>query len=153
MKDIKGYEGKYAVTEDGWVWSYKRQKFLSPRINNQGYYRVALCKDGEVKDFYIHRLVAEAYLDKPEGKDVVNHKDENPKNNNVSNLMWATQKENMNWGTFKERMSKAVYCVELDQTFTSQAEAAKVLGVSKVAVNNCVNGRTQTCCGYHLKKI
>lgn len=75
MRDIKGYEGLYAATSCGRIFSYRAKKFLKPRITKKGYCRVLLYKDGKGKDFYIHRLVAEAYLDNPENLPQVNHKD------------------------------------------------------------------------------
>lgn len=51
MKDIKGYEGLYAITEDGQVWSYKSKRFLSQQIQ-KGYYNVHLSKDGQANHFY-----------------------------------------------------------------------------------------------------
>ena len=48
-------------------------------------------------DRYIHRLVAEYFLKKPKGKDVVNHKDCNRINNHVDNLEWVTTKENIDY--------------------------------------------------------
>ena len=44
MKDIKGYEGLYAVTSCGKVWSYRSNKFLKTEITTNGYLRVALVK-------------------------------------------------------------------------------------------------------------
>lgn len=151
MRDIKGYEGLYAVTSCGKVWSYRSQKFLAPRINNKGYLRVLLSKDGYTKDFYIHRLVAEAYIPNPESKPVVNHLDENPLHNNLQNLEWATQKENMNYGNCQKKKSKAVYCIELDRVFDSQTAAAKEIGITKQAINMCVHGKIETAGGYHWK--
>ena len=58
MKDIVGYEGLYAITSCGKVWSYKSKKFLKPSDNGHGYSFVRLCKDGKVKNYKIHRLVA-----------------------------------------------------------------------------------------------
>ena len=51
MRDVKGYEGIYGITSCGRVWSYRRQKFLTPGVNNKGYLIVNLCKDGKVKSF------------------------------------------------------------------------------------------------------
>ena len=65
MKDIKGYEGLYAVTSCGKVWSYRRKIFLSPSYDNNGYLMVNLSVGGNVKTKYIHRLVAEAYIPNP----------------------------------------------------------------------------------------
>lgn len=85
MKDIKDYEGLYAVTEDGRIWSYRRKKFLKPIVVN-GYLQVHLYINGVKKVFYVHRLVALAYLPNPNNFPQVNHRDENKQNNDVSNL-------------------------------------------------------------------
>ena len=60
MKDIKGYEGLYAVTSCGKVWSYKSKRFLTPAKTHNGYLIVNLCKDGQGKMYRVHRIVAEA---------------------------------------------------------------------------------------------
>ena len=98
MKDIVGYEGLYAVTNDGLVWAYpkksrKQGRWLKEAIDRCGYAYVGLFKDGKVTKLKVHRLVAQAFLvasDKPH----VNHKDGNKLNNCVKNLEWVTPKEN-----------------------------------------------------------
>ena len=71
----------------------------------------------------MHRLVAEAYIPNPLNLSDVNHKDENPAHNYISNLEWTTHKDNCNYGTrnqkIKEKVGKRVYCVELDKIFDS----------------------------------
>lgn len=69
---------------------------LTPRLNKHEYERVCLrdMNTGKRVDKYIHRLVAEALLPNPDNKPVVNYKDCVTNNNNVSNLEWATHKEN-----------------------------------------------------------
>ena len=63
LRDIPGFEGKYAVTEDGQVWSYQSKKFMKIANGNNGYKQVCLTLDkNRSKNFYIHRLVALAYL-------------------------------------------------------------------------------------------
>ena len=56
MRDVKGYEGLYAVTSCGKVWSYKSDRFLSPCKTKSGYMFVRLCKNGKVKKMFVHRL-------------------------------------------------------------------------------------------------
>lgn len=95
MKDIKNYEGLYAVTEDGQVYGYKRKNFLKPNQDKDGYLYVSLSKDGKPKTFRIHRLMAETYLPNPNNLPEVHHIDSNRKNNCVSNLQWVTQEDNL----------------------------------------------------------
>ena len=155
LKDIVGYEGEYAITRDGNVWSYKSNKFLKYSNNGKGYYQISLCKDGKGKNYLIHRLVAEAYIPNPEGLPQVNHKDENPQNNCVSNLEWCDAKYNANYGTRTERSnkkrSKPVYCIELDKTFYGARQAARELGLDNSSIIKCCKGRYKTHGGFHWK--
>lgn len=90
MRDIPGYEGLYAATEDGRIWSYRRKKFLKPGKGKDGYLYVILCKDGKPKTYRIHRLVAETYLPNPLNLPQVNHLDEDKTNNALPNLEWIS---------------------------------------------------------------
>lgn len=156
MKDIEGYEGRYAVTEDGRVWSYLSNKFLSPSISG-GYLRVMLYKDNSSKGYYIHRLVAQAYLDNPLGLETVNHKDEDKSNNCVENLEWMTILDNLNYGTRHTRSciskSRRVRCIELDRVFDSVNSAAKELGIAQPNITACCKGRLKTAGKYHWEYV
>nr|DAR89802.1 MAG TPA: homing endonuclease [Caudoviricetes sp.] len=103
-KPIKGYEGKYEVSTHGRVRSLigsggeSRICVLKPFIAKTlsiNYARVGLSKHQQNKTKFIHRLVAETFIPNPENKPFVNHIDNNPLNNSVSNLEWCTQKENI----------------------------------------------------------
>lgn len=67
---------------------------------------VILKNNGEDNRFFVHRIVAEVFIEHDEQLNEVNHKDENKQNNNVKNLEWVTHKENMNYGTRTERQAR-----------------------------------------------
>ena len=107
MVDIKNYEGLYAITSCGMVWSYRKQRFLKP-YNTGRYLVVELFKNGCGKQFKIHRLVAEAYLPNPYNLPCVNHKDEVKTHNWINNLEWCDYSYNINYGTRNKRVSQTL---------------------------------------------
>ena len=155
MKDIIGYEGKYAITSCGKVWSYKHKKFLKPQDTGSGYLIVRLYNKDGWRTEYLHRLVAIAYLPNEKNLPEVNHKDECKAHNYSQNLEWCDHKYNVNYGTCKQRGANAckrpVYCIELDRAFNSIKEAAEFSGVTASLVNKCLKGIKKTAGGYHWK--
>lgn len=108
-KEVKDFEGLYAVNNVGEVRSLDRQvyhqgnnsyhnikgKILSTRINNSGYISVRLSKGGKTFTRFPHRLMAEAFIPNPLNKGETNHRDGNKLNNTVENLEWLTHSENI----------------------------------------------------------
>lgn len=95
-KEILGYEGLYAVDENGTVWSMRgKPKKMKAQVSTGGYLKVMLYRGEERKWAYVHRLVAGAFLPRGVGQNVVNHIDANPQNNNAANLEWVSQIENI----------------------------------------------------------
>lgn len=86
-KDIEGYESLYQVSNLGRV--KRGNRFLKFEIINKGYVRVGLCKDGKQTRFFVHRLVAQAFIPNPDNLPIINHKDHNPLNNCVDNIEWC----------------------------------------------------------------
>lgn len=80
---------------------------LLKQANDNGYKRVSLFKNGKGKNHWVHRLVAIAFIPNPNNYKEINHKDENPSNNNVKNLEWCTHEYNMNYGTRNKRASES----------------------------------------------
>ena len=110
-RPIEGYEGLYQVSNLGRVRSLDRidcagrrlkGKILSPEVA-RGYVQVQLWKEGKLKWFKVHRLVAQTFIHNPEGLPQINHKDEDKTNNIVDNLEYCDGKYNMNYGTRIER--------------------------------------------------
>lgn len=98
-KPIEGFEG-YEVSDQGNVRSPR--KTLKQFPNGRGYPRVAFAH----KFWLVHRLVATAFVDNPNGYPIVNHKDESKTNNRADNLEWCTYKYNSNYGNAPFRSSE-----------------------------------------------
>lgn len=110
-RDINGYEGLYQVSD----WGRVKNRFgkLLVQTEMKEYLRVHLWKNGKGKHFFVHRLVAEAFIPNIENKPCVGHTKplpngkEDSKANEAWNLAWMTYQENRNYGTCNERVSEA----------------------------------------------
>lgn len=98
-KEIKGMDETYYITVDGRVWTNSRkngiERFMKSHMTKDGYISIGLKENGKQKQFRVHRLVAQAFIPNPENKPYINHIDGDRTNNNISNLEWCTQKENV----------------------------------------------------------
>ena len=168
------YEGLYKVSNLGRILSLDYNHTGKPGLMNptnvKGYSRVKLCKNGEYKKCYVHRLVAETFLENPENLPQVNHKDENKTNNFVflnedcsvdkekSNLEWKSPKDNINHGTRNERVAKAlskrVLQFTLDGEFVREWESTRECGrngFNQGNVASCCNGKKPQYKGFIWK--
>ena len=156
-KGIPGYDGIYEVSNMGEVRSLPRVinmpskigniyplhhkgKVLKKIVNNKGYFYVALCG----KKALVHRLVAMAFIPNPNNLPLVNHKDENPKNNCVENLEWCTQKYNLDYGTSRARGAQKCWVAVIgtdkdgrEHYFSSMREAEVKTGVDYRNITDC----------------
>ncbi len=97
-KWISGYEDLYQISNFGRVKSFKgiSPRILRPFINKKGYLTIALRgNNNKTKNYYVHVLVAKAFIPNPENKNEVNHLDGVKFNCYVDNLVWSTHSENM----------------------------------------------------------
>ena len=159
MVDIEGYEGLYAVTSCGKVWSYVSNKFLRPCYDKNGYILANLYKDKRLKTFKVHRLVAKAYIPNPDNLPQINHKDENIRNNCVNNLESCTAKSNCNYGTRNlrraESQSKEVCQYDKDGNLIAKYKNTKIAsentGVGRLNIIGVCNNNHKTAGGYIWK--
>ena len=123
-KPVVGYEGYYEVDQFGRVFSVERvisvddngRKYEKPVsgkqmkqcLKNNGYKSVSLTKGGATKAFYVHRLVAEAFIPNPDNLPMVNHKDEDKTNNFLENLEWCTAQYNNTYGNKAKRQANKI---------------------------------------------
>lgn len=112
---------------------FKKGRIMKTYRKHHNYDSVILSKRPD-KRYYVHRLVATAFIPNPENKRDVNHKNGNTKDNRVENLEWTTHKENAQHardvlGLYKNQPNaKKVFCVELNKAFDSMCEACRFLG-------------------------
>lgn len=155
-KPISETTGDYEVSNLGNVINRKTDKMLTPRPTFHNYLRVQLPVIGGRKDFYIHRLVAGAFCDRPEGCDVINHLDNNNQNNTAYNLEWTTQYENVHYGMKQNRYRlNAVRVVGIKDGKTYEFESAHQAGIKTGCdhsmIIKCCKGKRKTVKGYQWK--
>lgn len=162
-KDINGYNGAYQVSSAGRVRSLNKNygkkrdepKILKPYKNNCGYLRVWLCKNGNGKNKFIHRLVAEAFVANKDNKEIVNHLNGVKSDNNYDNLEWCTRSENQkhafkigiqesvkgsDQGSSKLTEDDVISIRNLYKTgLYTQAEIGKEYGVVHTVISRIVN--------------
>lgn len=159
-KDIAGYEGQYAVTDDGRIYSHSRVnhsgrlvkgRWLKPGTDRDGYLKVCLYLDGEKNYQFVHRLVASAFLDNPHSYAEVNHVNGIKSDNRASNLEWVSRSQN-NAHAYRAGLRKALngerhpnskltseQVVDiLSCKSMSHAELAKKHGVSQVLISRII---------------
>ena len=157
MKQIEGYEN-YAITEDGKVWSYNRDKFMKTRFNRSGYEVVNLYADGMCKTFSVHRLVAQAFIPNPNDYSQINHIDGDKENNNISNLEWCTAGQNnihaIENGLRKEKnYIRKIHCIETGIVYDSIAKAARATKTPTTSIWYCLKGKQKTANLFHWEYV
>lgn len=158
-KPIKGYEGRYEVSNFGNVKSLNfnktgKEKLLKPRLSHNGYFRVILYNEFGYKSFFVHRLVAYAFIlnNNQIFNNQINHKDEDKTNNSASNLEWCSCEYNNNYGTRTEKTFKRVLQYTKEGAFIKKWESLthieKELGYLHGNISLCCNGKCKYSHGF-----
>lgn len=166
-KPIKGHEDymistygrcyakdRMIATKGGWS-QFRGGRLLTPHNKSNGYYNYRIQGDS----FYIHRLVALAFIPNPYNKPDVDHIDGNRANNHVENLRWATRSENMrNPVTYPKlsevQIKRAVVMLDADGNYICEAKGVPVLskmcGLPKHGIESCLSKKTVYCYGFRF---
>lgn len=153
-KPILNWE-HYSISNYGRVKNNKTGKIRSTYINNSGYTCIQLYKQGTMKHFLVHRLVAETFIPNPYQLQDVNHKNENKQDNYVENLEWISHQKNCQYGerniktTIKN--SRPIICIETKEEFLNASEIKRKYGFDNSLIHKCCKGQYSSCYGYHWK--
>lgn len=151
-KTINGYEGLYEVSNFGRIVSMMTNKILKPNVRNKGgYLYVNLYKESKAKKYYIHRLVAEAFLDNPNRLEEVNHINCDKTDNSLNNLEWCDRRTNLehSYAHGLKRAGEKHGCHkltwdnvrEIRTSILSQKELANKYHVSLSTISAILSGR------------
>lgn len=152
----------YEISEDGQIRNALTKRILKGRLNKSGYLQVSIRFNNEAtfKNQYIHRLVALHFLENPENKKEVNHKDGNKLNNCVNNLEWVTSSENQKHRhsigitkTSNRKVGKFTKNNQLIAEYESIVSAAKAEGHPRVSIDNVLQGKNYALKGYVWKYL
>lgn len=167
-KPIEGFEEFYEVSNLGRIRSKDRiqkvplgrqgivrGKILKIQPNSRGYLRAQLYnKRGEKKYFFVHRLVAQAFIENPQNLPVVNHLDFDYTNNKADNLEWTTLKGNMQYSLVRGRLKRTKEWLEHQKQALNRVMGKSVIGTNEItgetiffkALNDCAKSGFQPSC-------
>jgi len=170
-KNVKSYENIYQISSCGRIKSLKRitsnnhvinEKILKPVHDSYGYLKVNLYRNGNMKSFTVHKLVAMAFIITNNTKlTQINHIDEVKTNNNVENLEWCTSAYNNSYGTRNIKISKnkkikiGQYTASniLIKIYDSIGDACSKNNFSRSEISRCCNNHLKYSHGYMWKYI
>ena len=165
-RPVVGYEGLYEVSNMGNVKSLNyngtgKERILKAGKTDRGYLKVSLYQDGKIKQCYVHRLVAEAFIPNPNNLPIINHIDENKENNCMDNLEWCSVLYNNTYNgrankvgkKVGKKLSKPVLAIDkrtgLILEFVSSREAERETGIDHSSITKCCNGKMNSCGGFY----
>lgn len=149
---IPGWNNYY-VNTDGEIVSVAKGRLtiMQTWTNQYGHRYCRLHEYGRRETISVHRAVAKAFLENKSDYPVVRHANDDPSDNRVDNLMWGTQKDNVDDCRSHGRMyMKPVYCLETGKLYSSCAEAAEEFGSTRSAITKACKDKACSVRGRHL---
>lgn len=144
------------VSNKGHVIGCKRGVRYPLKVShdNSGYQMVG-AGDGHRRSQYVHRMVAETWIDNPNHLKEVNHINGDKDDNRVENLEWTTRGQNVYhaYRTGLNKRTTPIRIVETDEVYESQCECARRIGGSQGAIWDCLAGKRLTHRGYHFEYV
>lgn len=164
-KPVKSFEGEYEVSNLGNVRSIKFGKCnLLKSFYSRGYKKIELYLNGTSRKYYVHRLVATAFINNPNKREFVNHIDGHKDNNHYTNLEWVTKSENVihaySTGLIVNTARKSIakpgtIVLQIDKKtgetireFDSIRLAERELGIDRMGIKRTCEGRRKTAGGF-----
>lgn len=142
---VDGYES-YLIYPSGNVYSKNKGAFLKQGTTKNGYRVVCLFKNGKGHTFYVHKLVANHFIENKAGLHEINHKNGCKYDNRKSNLEWCTRSQNLRHKVYNLGkpggflLPKKVKCIETGKTYDSIADAAKDTGSHQSNISKVIRG-------------
>lgn len=155
----------YIICKDGRIYSKKCKRYMIPQLNASGYHRIQINVNRTRRYFFVHRLVAETWLDDPGQTESlqVNHKDLNKSNNHVDNLEWITCQDNIQHSIDSNRkrynhLQKKVVQIDIKtgkeiKTYDGIKEASRDTGANSGSIVKVCKGIRKTAGGFNWKYI
>ena len=141
---------RYIITKNGVVFDTKNG-IVKPVFIRNGYRSVRI----RYKHYYIHRLLAQAFLPNPSGLKCINHIDGNKLNNSLDNLEWCSYSYNIQhaYDNCLRYNARKIKCVETGEEYGSISLAARSNGIKVASLSACLVGKHKTCNGLHWEYI
>lgn len=169
-KQITDYPN-YFISNTGKIRNVKTGRELQQYLMNNGYLRISLCKNGKVKGFLAHRLVATAFIPNPDNLDTVDHINGIKTDNRTDNLQWLSHHDNASKfhreqkteeqkETYKrarekgvEVCKKPILCLETGKIYKSLSQTSKELNIPTQCICDNLKGRVKQTHGLHFRYL